>query len=247
MEVNNEMESDHIEYNLEDSVKRINEIISAGDLSYEERNSIPARSALTYTNGFYVMCSALFVDIRESSDLTDFHRTRVLAKLYRAYISEVAAVMNGNKKCAEINVVGDSVSGIFDTPYQSDINDVFSTSAKISSIIDIMNYRFKKNNMKEITVGIGISYGKALMVKAGYKGSGINEVIWMGDVVNEASKLASYGNKDSYDKEIMISTTFYNNLNDDYKKLLTLNSIRNCYHGNMVNISMNDWYKQNCP
>lgn len=241
------MESDHIEYNLEDSVKRINEIISAGDLSYEERNSIPARSALAYTNGFYVMCSALFVDIRESSDLTDFHRTRVLAKLYRAYISEVSAVINGNEKCAEINVVGDCVSGVFDTPYQSDINDVFSTSAQISSIIDIMNYRFKKNNMKEITVGIGIAYGKALMIKAGYKGSGISEVIWMGDVVNEASKLASYGNKEYSDKEIMVSTTFYDNLNENNKKLLTLNPIRKCYHGNVVNTSMNSWYEQNCP
>jgi len=241
------MESDHIEYDLEDSVKRISEIISAGDLSYGERDSIPARSDLTYTNGFYVMCSALFIDIRESSDLTDFHRTRVLVKLYRAYISEVAAVMNGNKKCAEINVVGDCVSGIFDTPYRQDINDVFSTSAQISSIIDIMNYRFKKNNMKEITIGIGMAYGKALMAKAGYRGSGINEVIWMGDVINEASKLASYGNKDDSDAEIMISPTFYNSLNDDKKELLTLNSIRNCYHGNVVNASMNNWYNQNCP
>lgn len=41
----------------------------------------------------------------------------------------------------------------------------------------------------EERVGIGLAYGRALMIKAGYKGSTINEVVWMGDVVNEASKL----------------------------------------------------------
>jgi class 3 adenylate cyclase len=241
------MESDHVEFKLEDSVSRINDIIMASDLTYEERKIIPSRNELTYTNGFYVLCSAIFVDIRESSDLTDFHRTKVLAKLYRAYISEVAAVMNGNVKCAEINVIGDCVSGIFDSPYKEDIDSVFSTSAMISSIIDIMNYRFKKNNMKEISVGIGMAYGRALMVKAGYKGSGISEVIWMGDVVNEASKLASYGNKESYDRETMVSSSIYTNLKESNQKLLELNLIRNCYHGDVINAAMNNWYKTNCP
>ena len=46
----------------------------------------------------------------------------------------------------------------------------FPLVAKISSIVDIMNYKFKKNNVKEITIGIGISYGKALVLKSGYKG-----------------------------------------------------------------------------
>ena len=99
---------------------------------------------LTFTNGFYVGCSALFVDIRNSSELTDFHRNRVLAKLYRAYISEVIAIMNDNPNCAEIDVVGDCVSGVFDTPKKSDVNRLFVTAFSISSLIDIMNYKFKK-------------------------------------------------------------------------------------------------------
>lgn len=241
------MESNHIEYKLEDSVARIDEILSANETSYEERDSIPTRDQLTFTNGFYVNCSTLFVDIRKSSELTDFHKNRVLAKLYRAYISEVTAVLNGNANCAEINVVGDCVSGIFDTPKKADIAGVFSTAAEASSLVKIMNYKLKKNNVREITVGIGVAWGRALMVKAGYKGSSLNEVVWMGNVVNEASKLASYGNRESYDKQIMVSSDFYSNLNDDYKKMLEWNSIRSCYHGYVVNTYMNNWYNQNCP
>jgi class 3 adenylate cyclase len=244
--VKSKLQSNYIEYKLEDSVARIDEIISASVSSYEERDSVPSRDELTFINGFYVNCSALFVDIRKSSELTDFHKNRVLAKLYRTYISEVAAIMNGNPNCAEIDVVGDCVSGVLDTKTRLDVDRAFSTAFSISSIIDIMNYKFRKNNMTEITVGIGLAYGRALMIKGGYKGSGINEVTWMGDVVNEASKLAKYGNREDGDKEIMVSSTIYNYLSNENKALLTLNSRRNCYHGNVICIYMNNWYKQNC-
>lgn len=235
-----------MEYKLEDSVARIDEIIAASVSSYEERNSIPPREDLSFTNGFYVNCSALLVDIRKSSELTDFHKNRVLAKLYRAYISEVVAMMNGNPNCAEIDVVGDCVSGVFDTPKKLDVDNAFVTASSISSLIDIMNYKFKKNNMTEITVGIGLAYGRALIIKAGYKGSNINEVVWIGNVVNEASKLASYGNRESYDEEIMVSSVIYDNLNDHNKGLLKKNSVRDCYHGNVIHIGMNKWLNDNC-
>lgn len=241
------MKSDHVEYSLKDSVERINQMLTARDIAFEELDHLPARNALTYTNGFYVKCSVLYVDIRGSSELTGLHRNPTLAKIYRAFISEFTAVMNGNPKCAEINVISNCVSGFFDTPEKDDIDEVFSSGAKISSVSDIMNYKFKKNGMEEITIGIGISYGNALVVKTGYKGSGVGEVIWIGDVVNEASKLASFGNKESTDRETMVSEIVYYNLNETNKKLLTSNSARNCYHGDIVNSYINNWYKLNCP
>lgn len=154
--------------------------------------------------------------------------------------------MNGNVNCAEIDVVGDCVSGIFDTPNKDEIDSTFSVAAKVSSLIDIMNYKFQKSGITEIKVGVGLAWGRALMIKAGYKGSGVNEVVWMGDVVNEASKLANYGNQTSSDMEIMVSKDFYYNLNDHNKTLLTWYSNRDCYHGNVINVEMDNWYKQNC-
>lgn len=241
-----DLESDHIQYNFSDSIQRLNEIISRSESDFKELDRIPARSELSFSNGFYVSCSALFVDIRYSSELTDIHKPRVLAKLYRAYISEVVAIMNGNPSCSEINVIGDGILGVFDTPDKSDIDGVFSTAARISSIVDILNYYYKKNGMEEITVGMGMSWGKALMVKAGYKGSGINDVIWMGEVVNDAFKLADYGNREKDDSEMMVSNVFHHNLNEDKKKLLERNAKRDCYHGDVVNGEMDKWYRTNC-
>lgn len=240
------MQSNHIYYNFDKSLSRIDEILNTQDNSYEEVNTIPSRDKLTYTNGFYVNCTALFVDIRGSSSLPQKHRRPTLARIYRSYISEIIAIINGNQKCSEINVQGDCVWAIFDSTYKQNIDEVFVTAFSISSIIDVLNCKLKKRKIEQISIGIGIDYGRALMIKAGYSGSGLNEVVWMGDVVNSACKLCGYGNKSYVDKEIMISSSVYNNLNDENKSFLSWNSSRSCYHGNVVNSSMNNWVQNNC-
>ena len=238
------MKTDHAEYNVKDSVDRISQIIAAPDSSYEERDRIPPRSELTYINGFYVKCSVLCVDIRKPLELTNFYTNIADTKLFRVFISEVTAVMNGNPKCAEINTADGSVWGVFDTPFQDDVDEVFSAASKISTLIDIMNDKFKKNNLKEIKVGIGMAYGKALAAKTGYKGSSMGEVIWMGNTIEEAKKLASFGNKEPTDKQTMISEITYYNLNEKNRGFLTYNQARDCYHGDIINPYMDNWYKQ---
>lgn len=245
LEVRDSMKSNYINYDYLKSFDRIDNIIK-NSYNYEELNYIPSKDKLTYSNGFYVNCSAMFVDIRGSSKLPKIHTRPKLAKLYRTYVSEVTAVMNGNRSCVEVNIVGDCVSGIFNTPTKPDINSVFSTAYHISSLVNVMNYKFKKNDIENIEVGIGISYGRALMVKAGYDGSGINDVIWMGDVVNEAANLCSYGNKEWYDKQIMVSKLIYINLSEKNKGLLYENNNRGCYHGDVGAEGMNEWYDENC-
>lgn len=239
------MKSKKLTYDHEKSRGRIDDILNTSDNSFEELDSIPSRDKLTFNNGFYVNCTVLFVDIRNSKELPDKYRRPTLARIYRSYISEVVAVLNGNEDCVEINIEGDCVWGVFDTPYQADINYVFSTAAQISSVIDTLNIKYKKKKYDPITVGIGIDYGRALMIKAGYNGSGLNEVVWMGNVVNEASKLCGFGNKGWGDKETMVSSVIYNNLNDQNKGLLEWNSNRSCYNGYIINTQMNEWVKKN--
>jgi len=241
------MKSDYKEFNLKESVERINELIESRESRFTELEGIPARNTLTFTNGFYVKCSVLSVDIRVQSEDADFYSNLGNLLLYRACVSEVTAVMNGNEKCAEINVVGNFVCGVFNTPWSEDVDEVFTTAAKISSVVDGINLKFKKTGLGELTVGLGLSYGKALLVKTGNRGSGFTDFVWMGDAVKEAATLASYGNKESTDRETMVSEIFHYNLNEQNKKLLTLNPTRNCYHGDIVNSYITNWYKQNCP
>lgn len=239
------METNHISYDIDKSAKRIDDILNASNSEFEELLEIPSRDKLTFTNEFYINVGALFVDIRNSSDLTDEHKRPTLAKLYRSYISKVVAIINSFEDCKEINIVGDCVSAIFNARYQSQIQSMFSCSAKINSLIQILNYKLQKKNIQTISIGIGLAYGRALMVKAGYSGSSINDVVWMGDVVNEASNLCNKANKGS-NKCILVDGDVQYNLTDDDKKLLSYNYNEQCYEGDFVNSAMKEWYKQNC-
>jgi class 3 adenylate cyclase len=218
------------------------DILDGEDVNYEEAASLPSRERLTFKNGFYAYSSAMFVDIRESSKLPDKYKRPRLAKLYRAYISEVVAVMDGNGNCREVNIVGDGVWGVFDTPLKSDIDATFGTAAEANSAVKMLNYQLGRHYYDAIRIGIGLSYGRALVIKAGYSGSGINDVVYMGDVVNEAAKLAAHGSESSGDRPVMVSGVFKSNLNDRNQRFLVWNASRNAWHGNIVNSAMEEWY-----
>lgn len=232
-------------YDVESSNSRLKEILDSSE-SFDELKEIPPRSKLTYSNGFNVDCTAIFIDIRDSSELPDKHTRPVLGKIYRSYLSECVAIMNSDPNCREIVINGDCVSGIMNTPLKQDVDTAFSTTAKLNSLINILNWRLQKKGYTEISCGIGIAYGKALMMKAGYKGSGLNDVVWMGDVVNESSNLCHQGNK-GIRQAIQVSTTVYSNLNDDNKKLLSPVGYAynpSQYEGSVINIGMNDWLEK---
>lgn len=240
------METNYKRYNLEFSLSRIDEILDADSKSYQEVGSIPCRSRLTHTNGFYVNCTAVFVDIRDSSKLPQRHNRPVLAKIYRSFISEVVAIFNGNENCREVNMQGDCVWAVFDTPGPADIRDVLFNCAQVNSFINILNFKLQKKGYQGFEVGIGVDYGRALMIKVGYKSSTINEVVWMGDVVNQACNLCSRGNK-IFDDTIVISTTVYKKLCmtegqlDKYFHFPNDVRYQDCYHGNVWSRDMNIW------
>ena len=156
------MKSNHtMSYDVDKSSERMDEILNASDNDYCDKDSIPARSDLTFKNGYYVNVTAIFIDIVGSSDMTDEHKRPTLAKMYRAFLSECVAIMNAETNCKEININGDCVWGVFDTPYKSDIDNVISVAARLNSMIKILNYKLRKKKYSQISVGIGIDYGRA--------------------------------------------------------------------------------------
>ena len=136
-------------YKIEDSADRMDDILDANDNDYEdEGNSIPSRDKLTYKNGYYVDVTAIFIDIVDSSKLTDGHKRPTLAKMYRCFLSECVAVMNSYEICKEININGDCVWGVFETPKMVDVEKVIEVAAKLNDMIKLLNYKLKKK--KEI-------------------------------------------------------------------------------------------------
>ncbi|ENU15611.1 adenylate/guanylate cyclase domain-containing protein [Acinetobacter lwoffii] len=212
------MQANYKSYDFEKSRERIDEILDSSDNNYQESNKVPGIDDLTYTNGYHINCSALFIDLRGSKDLATQHQKKVLAKIYRAYISELVALLNGNQNIQQIYIEGDCVWGVFNTETTVQINEVFTTAAKANSLIHTLNIKLKKKNYTQLKVGMGLHYGQALVIKAGYKGSGINEVTWIGELIGKTAHYCNNANK-GWRKPIILSDVFHQNLNDDNKKL----------------------------
>lgn len=68
----------------------MDEILDANDNDYEDNKSgIPSRDKLTYKNGCYVNVTALFIDIVDSSKLTDGNKRPTLAKCTEPFCPNV--------------------------------------------------------------------------------------------------------------------------------------------------------------
>lgn len=241
------MDSNHRAYDHVASFERIDSILAQPLGNYEEKRTLPDRDTLTFTNGVYAYCTAMFVDIRESSTLPGLYNRPALARLYRAFISEMVAIFNSTSFAREINIVGDCVWGIYNTGTKAEMDEVFSLAAKAYTLMKILNYKLLKANYKTpVKVGIGLSYGRALMIKAGSNGTGISDVVYMGDVVNQAAKLAARGSSGVGVPTIMADTVFRQNLNANNQSILTKSPDGRWYQGNAVNTVMNEWFTVNC-
>lgn len=239
------MQTNYIAYDYTKSISRIDTILDQQNTSFEEVKSFPSIDKLTFTNGFYVNATALFVDIRDSSNMIKNHNRPALAKIYRSFISEVIAIMNGNKNCKFINIDGDCVSGVYETLTTDKRQSAYCDAYTISSLIDILNCKLKKKKITEINIGIGMDYGRLLLIKARFSGSRLNEVAWMGDALNTAAKLCNKANKD-YKYEILISEIIYNSLKEKSKGFFIKIPDEDYYGGNIIHTDMNEWVKENC-
>jgi class 3 adenylate cyclase len=231
-------------YNWVTSAKRLDEILDQPSGQFEETKSLPDRDRLTFTNGFYGSCSAIFVDIRDSSKLPAKHNRPTLAKIYRAFISEMVAVLNGADQVREINIVGDCVWAVYNTPNKPDIDEVFARAFEANTLKKLLNKKLEKKGFSSLNFGIGIDYGRALMIKAGYSGSGINDVVYMGEVVNSAAHLAHKAGRGG-NKPIWTGADFAINLNEHNLGLLSssydYDLSRTVYVGDVISTVMNDW------
>ena len=142
-----------------------------------------------------------------------------------------------------MNIVGDCVWAVYNTPLRSHIDDVFSIGAKANSLARLLNHHLARKDLDPLRMGIGMEWGRALMIKAGYNGSGINEVIYMGDVVNAAAHLAHESGR-AWRDPMYVGGGFQGNLNEENKAFLSpqyVQGLGTVHTGNVINTSMDDY------
>ena len=170
-------------------------------------------SNLTYGNGadkkgVEINTCVLFVDIRDSVQLTKDKQVRTMGKVYSVFTHCVllAAQYEGGYVR---NIIGDRVMVVF--PPEDCFKNAVYCAITINHIASMINKQF--DNF-EFRCGIGVDYGKLSVMKVGIKKKGEENddnkgLVWVGYPANFASRLTDYANKEFVDTYYMVDGEFY--------------------------------------
>lgn len=247
-------------YDYKEGKNRILEIIDSSN-EVEETDKVPRVKEFTYENGYYSLVSAIFIDIRKSTELFTNNKKTTVSKVIRSFTSEAIEILRRDDNLREIGIRGDCVYGIYTTPTKDDKYKIFEYATCINTFMNMINKILSKKKMPTIKVGIGVATSKELVVKAGRKESGINNLVWIGDAVSYASKLSNIANRDEYETKyyssIIATKEFINNIIDlikdsnktiykeDWFKKIDIDKIGECYKCNLISIEFDEWIDNN--
>jgi class 3 adenylate cyclase len=208
-------------YDYKKGTERINNIISNRINIVKKKVPKDDSSEFTFDNAYYGWVTAIFVDIRNSTKLfatDDANRRTQLAKMIRAFTSETIEILRdrdddfGNLRT--IGVRGDCVFAVYATPKKNDIYECANLTFYINCLIDLLQKKFKKQSFLDFEVGVGMATAQELVVKAGRKDTGINDIVWIGKAVSLASRSSGLGKKNG-NKRLLYSSSAYTNFIDE--------------------------------
>lgn len=234
-----------------ESKKRVYDILNS-KTKIENKDCIPSNdSEFTYENGIKAWVGAMFLDIKESSKLFKKYNEEKLARILRAYFSEIVGILKLNNNYRQIGIRGDCVYVIYSVSTKDDLEKILSDSILINTFNKMFQKILVNSNFVSFKIGIGLGLSETLIVKTGQKFSGINDNVWIGESVVDASKLSGQGNRDGFET-IVMNELFFNNIkefnaNPEHKYSYYISSKYSyksqsiVYQCDMINVDYNKW------
>ena len=134
--------------------------------------------------------TAVFADLKGSTDLNANDRRRAAAYAYTYFISAMAVIMN-RFSAGYVDIQGDGIFGLFSGPSSQFRAAACAITMKTQVQRDIAE-RFRKSARSDwvMSAGVGMDRGTLLVRRLGLRGTKVNEV-WAGKPVSMAAKLSS--------------------------------------------------------
>ena len=237
-------------YDYKAGKKRVRDILD-NELEVKEQNKLPNEDEFTFDNGYYSWVTGIFVDIRDSSELFSEENKEKVSKIIRSFTSEIIEILRSDDNLREIGIRGDCVYAIYTTPLKDDIYEIADKVFYINTYMKMLNKLLENKSYPEISVGIGVATSQELVVKAGRKGVGINNMVWIGNAVAKASNLSSLGNKNGLNSIVFSELSYDNfierlvkNNGEKAKGWFTKHSSvehGTYYDANIIKLEFNDW------
>lgn len=175
----------------------INKIMSTEVTSEAIVTRLPVVDTLTDSNKVYCgKISVLFVDIRESTRLSEMFSNEQIVKIYRSYIRLVVQAVRYSGGVVR-DFMGDGALAVFVDEKEDKSEDKAVHAARYitTSIDKILNPILDRRMKYRISCGIGIHTGEVSIAKVGMKGREQRDdaeseygVAWIGNSTNLASK-----------------------------------------------------------
>lgn len=198
-----------------DNIKNVINDWKNTTFTFNQKDYVPGLDDknLTYGNGeekkgVEIYTCVLFVDIRNSVQLTKDKQVRTLGKIYSVFTHCVllAAQYDGGYVR---NIIGDRVMVIF--PPEDCFTKAVYCAITIYHIASLINKKFDNFEFK---CGIGVDYGKISVMKVGIKKVGVENddnkgLVWVGYPANFASRLTDCANKEFTDVYYNVDGLFF--------------------------------------
>lgn len=242
-------------YDYKKSKETIESILKSPTKIVEKSNIPSSDSAFTYENGIKTWVGALFVDIVDSSELFQSPNEDT-ARIIRSFCSEIISILKDDENYREIGIRGDCVYSIYNASNQNDLVNIFRHAYRINSFMCMLGKLLVTNGYPIIKAGIGLGCGQDLIIKSGHNGSGINDKVWIGKAVVDASHLSNVANRNGI-LPIAISPLFYDNIikqlyeeNIGYASWIKSHTARyyanvDFYHCNIIETNFDKWIEEN--
>ncbi|MBM3210343.1 adenylate/guanylate cyclase domain-containing protein [Candidatus Saccharibacteria bacterium] len=169
---------------------------TSGNYTTVNKQGIPYPQDIPLGNQAAVLeATTLFVDVRQSSDITNSFRRQTAAKMMKAYFAGAVRIINQNNgQVRSFN--GDGMLAIFIGASKDDhaVKAAMQLKYFVNNILEPKFRSYFANNMGALggalnfSIGIGIDEGTIYAVRVGIKGT--NDVAWIGRCTNTSAKLS---------------------------------------------------------
>ena len=185
------------------------------NFTFNQKDYVPGLDDknLTYGNGeekkgIDIETCVLFVDIRNSVQLTKVKQVRTMGKIYSVF-TQCVLLAAQNEGGFVRNIIGDMVMVVF--PPENCFTNAVYCAITINHIATMINKKFDNFEFK---CGIGIDYGKLSVMKVGIQKKGTENddnkgLVWVGYPANFASRLTDCANKEFTDVLYKVNGEFY--------------------------------------
>lgn len=228
---------DTSQYNFEESLSRIDQMLNLQTVEIEPLVSIPVLNEIPTKGGVIANCSIMQVEI-----ITPPSREYgALLRVYRAFLSEAVAIVASHTHCVDVMIIGSRLTAAFSTPFKNNIQSLIDKTAMVNTLAQVISKKATGMGLPSITVRIGVDFGEAMLMRFGKYDANEQHpsgLAWMGNPVKKTAELIE---KPNHDMNIWISGVIYQNLSDDYKKFFHHDEEFGDYGADIINTNMKSW------